>query len=160
TQGASSLTQNSDTSGDGAYSAWMESFFGEAARRPERKCAQFLRLRYDERDHYAKDFSKMEQNFQRELDFFLGRLRNIAGVPTVVLLNWHLRYTGHSQSWTGRGISKPLVETLRAVCMAHGKMLRMVYTIHEGLHLSSNQENNLAMADALIALNPDVGQLV
>lgn len=137
--------------GDGAYSAWLNQHF--TSHSSTKGCVLVDRLNYTgkgtqlKQDELIEEFSPL---FSEEFERFLGNpgLMN----TSTIILNWHVRFTGRPNAWTGNGINKRLVKQLQRMAESIGKRLIIVYTVHEYTNLTEH----LVRPSGLISLNPDV----
>ena len=69
------------------------------------------------------------QSLRPQYEALMGQIR-ASGARTVVL-NWHIRYTGTPNGWTGRGLNDGFIRAARQAAEEEGLNLVVVYTIHE-----------------------------
>jgi len=137
--------------GDGAFSEWMQRAFSSAL--DPAGCVAVERLAYTGPVGNVRNSqiaAQVNPALTREFDRALA-LGALANTDTIIL-NWHLRFTGTPNGFTGRGINKPLVKSLKAKAAAMRKRLIVLYTVHE----YSGLRNRLVEPHALLALNRDV----
>lgn len=142
TMGAAGINPHA---GDGAYSSWMKSSF------PTRVtyCKAAHRLEFKGGNNV--DQSELERVFLVEINE-----RLLAWAHTQarrVVLNWHFRFTGRPNAWTGRGVTDSLIKEARAACEKHGHSLSVIYTVHE---YKQGQSCCLIDPNALIAVERQV----
>jgi hypothetical protein len=131
--------------GDGAYSEWMRAYFPSRVH----YCMGAHRLEFPGGNTFEQ--ADLNERFLREIDEQLTAWTAI-DAPFVVL-NWHVRFTGRPNSWTGRGIDTDLLRRASQICRVRGRSLRIIYTIHE---YERRQRLGLFEPHALIALNRQV----
>lgn len=91
------------------------------------------------------------QSLRPQYEALMGQVR-ASGARTVVL-NWHIRYTGMPNGWTGRGLNDGFIRAARQAARAEELNLVVVYTIHEYTSL----ERALVEPSGLVSLNPEIG---
>jgi len=137
--------------GDGAYSAWLHQHF--SSHSAPQGCVLVDRLNYTGKGTQLKAVELVEEFnplFVAEFKRFL-QLPGLVKTSTIIL-NWHVRFTGRPNAWTGNGINKLLMGMLQELAEAMGKRLLIVYTVHEYTDL----RQSLVSPTALVSLNPDV----
>jgi len=139
--------------GDGAYSRWMHEYFSD--HRNAEGCVHVDRLHYTGAVGNAKASGvarTLNPAMCKEFDRFLSD--ESLNRTNTVILNWHIRFTGTPNGWTGRGVSPTLINRLKEMARAKRKKLAVIYTVHEYSELS----DKLKDPSALVALNPDVSR--
>src|SRR5579872_3585682 len=160
-------TKINPRSGDGAYAEWMAEYFTSNA---SKECIAFARLTFSGSAGNKPNYGEMTKQFKAQLTTKLadmplsvsevdetGADEDAMAVETPVkyaILNWHMRYTGRSNGYTGRKPGDGILQALKDICQEKGIELKVVYTIHEEEGLN---DKHLLMADAVFALNPTVG---
>jgi hypothetical protein len=141
-------------SGDGAYSEWLQNAFTSPPVN-QHGCIFSTRMVYEGKKKGKDDvlMPLLNQDFARKFKRILDE--NDFGLTSVIILNWHLRKTGRSNAWSGRGVNRELIEQLTRIARLRGFKLIVVYTIHE---MKSIRGDNEAVVNpsALVALNPTV----
>ncbi|MGN6667546.1 MAG: hypothetical protein ACTHKH_11370 [Trinickia sp.] len=165
------MTKYDPHTGDGAYSRWFHEYFMRV--RGSEGCEAVARITYDGAKNILED--NLPQYFNPEFTkkfretITSGKFKN----ATAIILNWHIRITGHVNGWTGRGINRTLVDDLQIICNDLHKKLHIIYTVHEIAKLlnpesstrkSSKSDDSMGLISRLlspsgiISLNPDVSK--
>lgn len=156
-------TEASLYSGDGAYAEWLHRYFTDQVERGGdgnnvARCVAVGRLMNGVRG--LNDDLGIESMV---FDSFSAQFENIlreAGstVASTVIVDWHLRATGHPASWTGRGASDALIKFMRDRAKEYGLRFKLIYTVHEVkgavTRMQKNREQN--PFPYILALNPTV----
>lgn len=151
TMGATPLNEQG---GDGAYSAWMQSYF-DSTQSGDRGVV-IARIERD--GPFIEGNEASQKAFE---DAFLKKIseqiesQKFKNISTFIF-NPHIRTTGRPNSHTGRGINNALLDKIRAKFQLHEKEVRIVYTVHEPRKLLKK----LKSPDAVISLNPAVSVLM
>lgn len=145
-----------DMGGDGAYANWLHGHF--SCHKSQLGCVDVQRLIFTGRKtgSTGEFIGRMIPQFTRDLQRYLTTpaLR----MTRTIVLNWHIRYTGRPNAWTGRGSSQEMVAALQGIVAEAGYRLIVLYTVHESEGLGG--EAWRYQPSSLLALNPDVqGQL-
>jgi hypothetical protein len=137
--------------GDGAYSNWMNRYF--SAHLDPQGCVHVDRLHYEGNVGNATNSNvsrELNPVIRSEFQRFLQNDR--LHQTTTIILNWHVRFTGTPNGYTGRGVNPTLIQSLQELARQAGKNLVVIYTVHEYTQL----DGKLPSPGALVALNPDV----
>jgi len=113
--------------GDGAYAKWMERYFESNQHSKGLKHATV---------ELTGGSNVDSQLVQDELNEAIGPFLEQAGANPgdLIIFNWHIRFTGRPNSWTGRGLheAEPVIDQLRE----QGNYdIKIVLTIHESENL-------------------------
>lgn len=145
-----------DMGGDGAYANWLHDHFSR--NKNPLGCVDVQRLIFTGRKtgSTAEFIERMIPQFTKDLGRYLATpaLRT----TRTIVLNWHIRYTGRPNAWTGRGSSQKMVAALQRMVAEAGYRLIVLYTVHESEGLGGDPWRY--QPSLLMALNPDVrGQI-
>ncbi|MBC3345668.1 hypothetical protein HU811_03350 [Pseudomonas sp. SWRI196] len=136
--------------GDGAYYNWMLDFFRSASS-SQAACVRGFHAMASQTVTQPENQEKFNQVTLEAVD---DLIRHSPDVP-VLVVNWHMRFTGQANAHTGRGIHKGLVESIKALCKKYGKECRFILTVHEFRGQGMLEELSPHL-DGIIALNPTV----
>jgi len=145
-----------DMGGDGAYANWLHDHFSR--NKNALGCVDVQRLIFT-----GRKTGSTGEFISRMIPQFTDDLRRYLAVPAVrttrtIVLNWHIRYTGRPNAWTGRGSSQEMVAALQRMVAEAGYRLIVLYTVHESEGLGGDPWRY--QPSSLMALNPDVrGQI-
>ena len=142
--------------GDGAYANWLHEHFSR--NKNHQGCVDVQRLIFN-----GLKTGSTEDFINRMLPQFKEDLKKYLTTPALyntrtIILNWHIRYTGRPNAWSGRGSSPEMVEGLKKVVKDAGYKLIVLYTLHEAEGLRG--EPWRYQPSSLMALNPDVQQQI
>ncbi|OEZ98927.1 hypothetical protein [Duganella sp. HH101] len=142
--------------GDGAYANWLQRYFQAVIGGGQTNCRYIDRLSYTGPVGNANARKLASDTNPRILSEFKRVLESpaLATIDTIIL-NWHIRYTGTPNGYTGRGLSQTLLGKLHAAADAAGKRLLIVYTVHENSNVNAIARVT-EQPTGLITLNPSV----
>ncbi|MQA41757.1 hypothetical protein [Rugamonas aquatica] len=142
--------------GDGAYANWMQRYFEAVIAGGQTNCKYVDRLVYQGAVGNANTAQlsretnpQIRSEFERVLDS--PELKTI----DIVILNWHIRYTGTPNGYTGRGLNQALINSLHKMAAEAEKRLVIVYTVHENSSVKRISKTS-EQPSGLITLNPAV----
>jgi len=136
--------------GDGAYANWLDAHFSHNIS--PNGCVDVQRLVYAGASGTDVQIRRsMAPSFRARLNQYFDRPQ--LSQTRTIILNWHIRYTGRPNAWTGRGSNQALIQGLRNIVEGRGYRLIVLYTVHESEGLQSEWRHRPSL---LMALNPDV----
>lgn len=137
--------------GDGAYASWMKSYFQTHLHS---EGCRSVRLWEFTGGYGNINDQQLDTLMNQWVATQCGRENHstLASGSTIVL-NWHVRFTGTPNGWTGRGISASVVQQIQAACEAQRSRLVVVYTVHE---YTPGLREKLVDPSGLVALNPEI----
>lgn len=144
TMGSTTVDQ---VKGDGAYAQWMNDYFQQNNKLTGIN-HQWIQIP-GKGNYENSELPEILCNGYREFLY-----KNNAKEGDLVILNWHMRCTGRTNAWTGRGLSNKLINELNAINKVID--LKVVLTIHESEKIDNSLQKILPHIDSIITLNPDV----
>jgi len=144
TMGSTTVDQ---VKGDGAYAQWMNDYFQQNNKLTGIN-HQWIQIP-GKGNYENSELPEILCNGYREFLY-----KNNAKEGDLVILNWHMRCTGRTNAWTGRGLSSKLINELKAINKVID--LKVVLTIHESEKINNSLQKILPQIDSIITLNPNV----